>query len=109
VSPADPLQACVDAMVGSNVHDPWLVRRLPGLLEGAGFTLVRMRSYGYVETRDARYIPTILDRGADALVAAGRIGGDTAAALKAEARRRIAAGQFFGHIAYASLVARLSS
>ena len=28
-------------------------------------------------------------------------------ALKAEARRRSAAGQFFGHIAYASLVARL--
>jgi hypothetical protein len=65
--------------------------------------------YGYVETRDARYIPTILDRGADALVAAGRIGGEVAAALKAEARRRIAAGRFFAHIAYASLVARLSS
>jgi hypothetical protein len=42
-------------------------------------------------------------------VAAGRIGGDTAAALKAEARRRIAAGQFFGHIAYASVVATLPS
>jgi hypothetical protein len=47
-------------------------------------------------------------RGADALVAARRIGGDTAP-LKAEARRGIAAGQFFGHIAYSSLVARLSS
>jgi hypothetical protein len=68
---------------------------------------VRMRSYGYVETRDARYTPTIVAGGADALVAAGRIGEDTAAALKAEARRRFAAGQFFGHIAYASLVARL--
>ena len=109
VTPADPLQACADAWVGSSVHDPWLVRRLPGLLEGAGFTLVRMRSYGYVETGDARYTPTIIDRGVDALVAAERIGGEVAAALKAEARRRIAAGQFFGHIAYASLVARLSS
>jgi hypothetical protein len=66
-----------------------------------------MRSHGYVETRDARYTPTIVDRGAGALVAAGRIGEDTAAALKAEARRRIAAGRYFGHIAYASLVARL--
>jgi hypothetical protein len=89
-----------------SVHDPWLVRRLPGLLEQADFELVRMRSYGYVEARDARYTPTIVDRGADALVAAGRIGEDTAAALKAEARRRITAGQFFGHIAYTSLVAR---
>ena len=59
VTPADPLQACADAWVGSSVHDPWLVRRLLGLLEEAGFTLVRMRSYGYVETGDARYTPTI--------------------------------------------------
>jgi hypothetical protein len=60
-----------------------------------------------VETRDARYTPTIVDQGADAFVAAGRIGEDTAAALKAEARRRIADGRFFGRVAYASLVARL--
>ena len=109
LSPEDPLQACAAAWVAFSVHDPWLVRRLPWLLEASGFTLVRMRSYGYVETRDARYSPTIVDRGTAALVAAGRIGGDTAAALKAEARRRIAAGRFFGHIAYASLVASLPS
>jgi ubiquinone/menaquinone biosynthesis C-methylase UbiE len=108
VTPADPLQACADAWVDSSVHDPWLVRRLPGLLEETGFRLVRMRSHGYVETGDAHYTPTIIDRGADALVRAGRIGDDTAVALKAEARRRIAAGRFFGHIAYASLVATLS-
>jgi ubiquinone/menaquinone biosynthesis C-methylase UbiE len=107
LSPADPLQACVDAWVSSSVHDPWLVRRLPGLLEDAGFTLVRTRSYGYVETRDARYMPTIVDRGTAALAADGRIGDELAAALKAEARHRSATGQFFGHIAYASLVATL--
>jgi ubiquinone/menaquinone biosynthesis C-methylase UbiE len=107
VGPADPLQACADAWVSSSVHDPWLVRRLPGLLEQAGFALVRMRSYGYVETRDARYTPTIVDRGAAALAAEGRIGGELAAALKAEARRRATTGQFFGHIAYASLMATL--
>jgi ubiquinone/menaquinone biosynthesis C-methylase UbiE len=105
--PADPLQACAAAFVEFSVHDPWLVRRLPGLLEQAGFEPVRMRSYGYVETRDARYTPTIVDRGADALVAAGRIGEDTAAALKVEASRRTTAGRFYGHIAYTSLVARL--
>jgi hypothetical protein len=63
--------------------------------------------YGYVETRQARYTPTIVDRGAAALAAEGRIGDELAAALKAEARRRSTAGQFFGHIAYASLVATL--
>ena len=62
VGPADSLQACADAWIGASVHDPWLIRRLPGLLQAA-------------------------------------------AALKAEARRRITAGQFFGHITYASLVA----
>jgi ubiquinone/menaquinone biosynthesis C-methylase UbiE len=107
ISPADPLQACVDAWVSSSVHDPWLVRRLPGLLEAAGFSLARIRSFGYVETGEARYVPTIVDRGAAALVTGGWIGGELAAALKAEARRRGAAGQFFGHIAYASLVATL--
>jgi hypothetical protein len=105
--PADPLQACAAAFVESSVHDPWLVRRLPGLVEAAGFAPVGRRSFGYLETSDARYTPTIVERGADALAGAGRIGPQTAAALKAEAHRRIATGQFFGHITYASLVARL--
>jgi hypothetical protein len=74
--------------VDSSVHDPWLVRRLPNLLERAGFALVSVRGFSYVEARDARYTPTIVERGADALAAAG---------------------QFFGHIAYASLVARKRS
>jgi hypothetical protein len=47
-----------------------------------------------------------VDLGADALVASGRIGVDTAAAFKAEARRRVTTGEYFGHIAYMSLVAR---
>jgi hypothetical protein len=46
-----------------------------------------------------------VDLGADALAASGRIGADLADALKAEARRRVASGQYFGHIAYMSLVA----
>jgi hypothetical protein len=106
--PGGSVAGCADAWVASSVHDPWLVRRLPGLLERAGFRLVRMRSYGYVETCQARYTPTIVDRGAAALAAEGRIGEELAAALKAEARRRATAGQFFGHIAYASLVATLA-
>jgi hypothetical protein len=45
---ADP-QAGVAEAIGF-VHDPWLVRRLPALLRGAGVTIVRVRSYGDVET-----------------------------------------------------------
>jgi hypothetical protein len=83
--------------------------RLPGLLQAAGFTPVRMRSHGYVETREARYSPTIVDRGAAALVAQGGLGAEAANALRAEARGRATSGQFFGHIAYASLVATLAA
>jgi SAM-dependent methyltransferase len=100
----DPLQACVDAMLAGSVHDRWLVRRLPALVSGAGLELVAFRSHGYLED-EAGYMLTVVDRGADLLAAAGRIGDETAAALKAEARRRVEAGAFFGHIAYASLVA----
>jgi hypothetical protein len=48
---------------------------------------------------------TVVDRGANLLGNTGRIGSELVAALKQEARRRVDAGQFFGHIAYGSVVA----
>jgi hypothetical protein len=54
----------------------------------------------------ARLIQVLETRGADLLRAAGQIGDALAAALKAEARRRVDVGAFFGQIAYASLIAR---
>ena len=67
---------------------------------------VRTRSHGYVETADPQYMLTIVDRGADVLAQDGRIGIEAAGALKAEARRRAESDEFFGHIAYVSLIAR---
>ena len=101
----DPLQACAEATVAGLVHDRWLVRRLPPLLAATGWTVERMRGYAYTETADPRYTLTLVDRGAALLAEAGAIGEETAQALRAEARRRVAAGTFFGHIAYASYVA----
>jgi hypothetical protein len=43
---------------------------------------------------------------ADTLALDGRLGTAAAEALKAEARRRVTAGEFFGHIAYLSVIAR---
>jgi hypothetical protein len=40
------------------------------------------------------------------LCGSGQISAEAAAALKAEARRRVETGAFFGHIAYVSLTAR---
>jgi hypothetical protein len=51
---------------------------------------------------------TIVGRGIDALASSGRIGGDAATSLRAEAKRRAEAGEFFGHVAYVSLVGRKS-
>ena len=104
----DPLQACVDAMLANSVHDRWLVRRLPALVRGCGFEVVSLRSHGFAETTGG-YMVTIVERGADILRGLGRIDEDMASALKAEAQRRLHAGTFFGHIAYASLVARKPS
>jgi ubiquinone/menaquinone biosynthesis C-methylase UbiE len=103
---SDPLQACAAAMVESSVYDRWFARRLPKLVLDAGFHVEHLRGHSYVEAPvSAGYMLAIVDRGADALVGSGRIGEETAAALKAEARRRSDAGEFFGHIAYVSLIA----
>jgi ubiquinone/menaquinone biosynthesis C-methylase UbiE len=102
----DPLQACVHAMVASSVTDRWIIRRLPGLVASCGFGAVSFRSFGFAETGRGDYMLSIVDRGADILCSRGEIGETTAAALKEEARRRVTAGRFFGHIAYAGLVAR---
>lgn len=102
----DPLQSCADAAMASLVHDRWLIPHLPGLIRAAGFTITSQRSFGFVETTAPDYMLTIVDRGADVLAASGRIGVELAAALKAEARIRVAGGVFYGSIAYASMVAK---
>jgi ubiquinone/menaquinone biosynthesis C-methylase UbiE len=106
ISELDPLQLAVDAMVAHFVHDPWLTRRLGRTLTALGFDVGRVRSHGYVQTTEPTYMLTIVDRGVDVLVAAGRIGPEGGAALKDEARRRARAGAFFGHIAFVSVLAR---
>jgi SAM-dependent methyltransferase len=103
----DPLDACAEAFRAHFIHDPWLVRRLPRLVQSAGMQLQRVRSYGYVEALAPGFMLSAwVDLGADALVAEGRIGADMAVALKAEARRRAAGGEYFGYIGYMSLMAR---
>ena len=103
----DPLQACADAAVDFLVHDPFLVRRLPRLAKEAGFERSRLSGHSYVEAPSSRgYMLALADRGADALALTGRISPAAADALKAEAHRRSDEGEFFGHIAYASLIAQ---
>lgn len=109
ISDHDPLQDCVDALGSTFVHDRWLGRRLPMLVRGCGFETARFRGHSYVETNEAEYMLTIVDRAIDTLRASGHRSDDMVAALKAEARRRVEAGTFFGHIVYVSLIARKPS
>lgn len=102
----DPLQTCVDEMVHGWVHNLWIARSLPALVRSAGFEVVSFRSHGYLQNSNPTYIMTLVERGADLLTSSGRIGRDAAAAIKAEARRRVEAGDFFGHIVYVSLIGR---
>jgi ubiquinone/menaquinone biosynthesis C-methylase UbiE len=102
----DPLQVCVEAMMTSSVTDRWLMRRLPAIVRSRDLDVIRYGSHGYVETGEAEYLLTVIDRGADLLAAAGRIGSELAAALKSEARHRAKTGAFFGQISYTSLIAR---
>jgi ubiquinone/menaquinone biosynthesis C-methylase UbiE len=112
--PHDPLAACIQSFKESFVNDLWLTRRLPALVRAAGFRLVRCDSHAYLETSEPgselahtkmSHLLTIVDRGADALSAGGCIGKELADALKAEARRRVDTGEFFGHVIYVSVIA----
>ena len=102
----DPLEDCADAVIAALVQDRWLVRRLPSLARSAGFRMERFDSHGYAQTSEPDYLLTLIDRGADALAGWGRIDTAMAEALKKEARRRVDDGEFFGFIAFASLIAR---
>lgn len=101
----DPLQTCVDAMLAGSVHDRFVLRQLPALVRECGFQDTAYRSYGFAETGEGVYMLTVVDRGAEVLLADGVAGEELVAALKAEARRRVEAGSFFGHIAYGSVTA----
>jgi len=102
----DPLETCVHAFRTNFVHDPWIVRRLPQLLQVGGFDVQPMRNHGYIEAPEAGYMLTWIDRGADVLLQAGHISTETAATLKAEARQRNTTRAWFGHIAFASILGR---
>jgi SAM-dependent methyltransferase len=101
----DPLQDCIEAVKAAFINDPWLVRRLPALLRSVGFQPGGSRSHGYLQTDQPAYMLTLVDRGADALASWGRIGPELGAALKAEARRRAEAGEFYGFIGFTSFIA----
>lgn len=102
----DPLEDCIDAWMSTLVHAPFSARQTPAMTAELGFVGGRVASHGYTCIDDTNYIMTIVDRGADAMVALGKAGAERAASLKQLARDRTASGRFFGQIVYLSLIAR---
>lgn len=82
---------------------------MSNLVQEAGFDAAPQRSYGLVETLDPRLTMSWIDRGADLMASQGYISAEFGQALKAEGRRRAEINQFFGYMAYASLVAKKQS
>ena len=105
IGPGDSLEACTEAFVEGFVNDPWLVRKLPQLAQQAGFTAGEVHSYGFMQQpNQAGLMSTWVERGADALLAGGRISETLANELKAEGKRRVEEGIFFGYMAYATMI-----
>ena len=103
----DPLDACAEAFREHFVHDPWLVRRLPRCCERpARSSRVCAAMATWRRPHPGSCCRVGLTWARTPSPPRAGIGPDMAAALKAEARRRIASGEYFGHIAYMSLVAR---
>lgn len=104
-SDADPLQGCIDAFVEGNVHDKWLVRRLPSVLVAAGFSPDASRSHGHLENTAPALTRGWTERGALYLTQWGRIDQAMADALVAECRRRAETDSFYGFMNYVSIIA----
>lgn len=101
----DPLQAAMAMVQRHLIHDPYLMRRLPGLARAAGFTICQIEPHGYVQTEQADYLTSLIARGAGAAVRSGECGADLAAAFEREAEQRVAEGRFYGAILFISLIA----
>ncbi len=101
----DLLQPCVDAFFGNYVENLWLCRSLAARISALGFRVTRRDAHPYLAGPEALYFLSVVDRGADVLVIAGTLGPDGAAAIKTEARRRVAEGAFFGFISFVSVIA----
>jgi len=106
ISSHDPLQEAIETMVENFVENKWLIRQLPKTLSGLGLVLKDYHCHGYTAVTDPSYMLTLLDRGLELLINNGVAGKSLAESLQSEAKRRIEAGGFFGHISYISVIAQ---
>lgn len=102
----DPLQAAMVAAQRHLIHDPYVMRRLPGMMIACGFETSTLRAHGFIQTDRPDYMMSLIARGVDAAGRADEIGLELADGFKAEAARRTSAGSFYGAILFVSAIAR---
>jgi len=102
----DPLQSAAATTLRHMVHAPHIMRRLPSLIDAAGFTLESLEPHGYIQTTSPDYLLSLLSRGLKAAGRTGEIGQAIVDSFDMEARRRVANGTFFGSLTFLSAVAR---
>lgn len=101
----DPIDQLIRFMINQNVTNLWIMRQVSGILAKTGFQLGARKGHGYVAEAEATYFLTVIDRGADRMIEERVLFPETAEALKAEARRRVAEKTFFGFMSYVSQIA----
>jgi hypothetical protein len=77
----DPSQKVVTTMIANYVENRWLTRQMPKGLRIEGFAVDSVRSHGFVQTREAAYMLSMVERGADLLAASGNLGVEAAAKM----------------------------
>ena len=102
----DPFGPVIDMLIEAYVHDRWIVRRTPRLLADNGFEVLARQGSLYLPEPGSPYFQTVVDRGAETLLAAGVIGETLADGFKAEARRRAEQAQGWGAISFVAVIAR---
>lgn len=98
----DPLQAAMIATQRNLIHDGYIMRRLPRMMEDAGFERSRTEAHAFVQTQNPAYMKSLMARGVAAAAKAGDCGLDLSEAFITEAARRAENGSFYGAILFIS-------
>lgn len=105
-SPDDPLAPCAHEYMAANCHDLWFMRRCPSRLRDAGLEIVSSLLHGFT---DPDYFLPFAERAVDLHHALGHATDEEARALRDEVARRYQAGEFYGHMLYASHIGQKSA
>ena len=102
----DPLQEAMQFAEKYLIHAPYIMRSLPALAKNAGFVQPDMGAHGFVQSKPADYILSLMSRGLQAACNVKDLSQERADTLLREAHKRIEEDRFYGAILFVSLILR---